>query len=554
MDSVRIADSWKRCQDFGLSPFFQTPAAKLPSCELEKHLKQNEKLIQKCRQLFSMLGRFFQEGTFTAVLVDKEGIVLERAGSLRRAALDEALAPGTNWSEQAQGTNAMGIVLSEKKPAVVHGEHHFYIGHRMLTCAAAPVFSGETFLGAVNISTRKENYHPLLLSMAVLIAESVKESAEQEEMDREIRMLVKMIDFPLAALEGREIVHVTPSAGRQRHLLQREKLEAEWMKAGANSRRIWYRQEYSEAPDLYRPEDFTGSDPRIQQLRRLVERASEVVHPVLLYGESGTGKEIIAQSIHSAGIRSGGPFQAVNCSAVPESLIESEWFGYEKGAFTGALQHGRPGKFELADKGTIFLDEAAELSPKAQAVLLRILQDQQVQRIGSVKPKQIDVRVVAATNKDLQNEVMEGRFREDLYYRLRGITLTIPPLRERSDILELKAVLEKRYGLTSVWTAEAERKLLRWHFPGNVRELAALLIEADFFAEGGDVLPDHVSLDVPAQASGSRLKDVEKTAVAEALRESGFNISSAASRLAISRSTLYAKMKKFGLHDSYPEQ
>jgi len=276
---------------------------------------------------------------------------------------------------------------------------------------------------------------------------------------------------------------------------------------------------------------------------------------VLLSGESGTGKEVAARLIHRASARSGGPFVALNCAALPEQLLESELFGYERGAFTGA-QQSKPGQIELASGGVLFLDEVSEMSPSAQAKFLRVLQEREFQRLGGTRPQKANIRVIAATNRDLRKAVERGDFREDLYYRLQVFDIHIPPLRDRKgDILLLAdAFLQdigKSFGRPPAGlTRDAKDTLLRHHWPGNVRELRNALERAAILCEGGLISAQHLSLHTEplvAVPTTTDLSVVERGTIEQVMRESGWNKAKAAQRLGLSRTQLYTRLRKYDL-------
>jgi transcriptional regulator with GAF, ATPase, and Fis domain len=277
---------------------------------------------------------------------------------------------------------------------------------------------------------------------------------------------------------------------------------------------------------------------------------------VLVSGESGTGKEVVARFIHRASGRSNGPFVALNCAALPEQLLESELFGYERGAFTSA-QQSKPGQIELAAGGVLFLDEVSEMSLSAQAKFLRVLQEREFQRLGGTRLLKANIRVVAATNRDLRKAVERGDFREDLFYRLQVFDIRIPPLRERvSDILPLADAFLKDIGKSfgrppAGLTAHAREALLAYAWPGNVRELHNALERAAIVAEGGLIHEQHLALQGTLKASPSttNLVVAERETIAKVLRETRWNKSEAAKRLGLTRSKLYVRMKKYGLED-----
>ena len=309
---------------------------------------------------------------------------------------------------------------------------------------------------------------------------------------------------------------------------------------------------------------LVGTSAGMQEVYRLIEVAAPTTAPVLISGERGTGKELVARTLHDLSPRAKGPFVAVNCAAIPETLLESEIFGHEKGAFTGALER-RPGCFELAHEGTIFLDEIAEMNPGTQAKFLRILQDGTVRRLGGRTEIKVDVRVLAATNKDPVKAIQEGSFREDLYYRLNVVSLVMPPLRDRRDDIPalVQAFMEEfnaRYDKHVRALDESVLSgLVAQSWPGNVRELRNTLERAIIVCENDTILPKHIppspSLrladpgDGPDSVSfrvGTSLEDAEKALILKTLAANGNNKTRAADVLGISLKTLHNKLKTYG--------
>jgi transcriptional regulator with PAS, ATPase and Fis domain len=287
--------------------------------------------------------------------------------------------------------------------------------------------------------------------------------------------------------------------------------------------------------------------------REVIRRATHVAASettTCLQGESGTGKEVIARLIHQRSPRWRGPFIAINCAALPEQLLESELFGFERGAFTGA-QQSKLGQIELAAGGVLFLDEVTEMLPAAQAKFLRVLQEREFVRLGATRPVRVNVRVIAATNRDLDEAVARGEFRADLYYRLNVFDIRIPPLRERpEDILPLAAGFLREFAGTTVeLTPEATEALRRHEWPGNVRELRNVLERALIMCDGPFIDAEHLSLyarkDVPPSNS-TDLGTLEKHAIERAMRDANGNKVRAAKRLGISRMQLYTRLRKFG--------
>jgi len=303
--------------------------------------------------------------------------------------------------------------------------------------------------------------------------------------------------------------------------------------------------------------NIVGKNPRMQAIYELVQDISQSDSTVLIQGESGTGKELIARAIHLLSTRKEKPFVVANCSAYAQSLLESELFGHEKGAFTGAIRR-KKGRFELADGGSIFLDEIGEIAATTQLLLLRVLQEKRFERVGGEDTLKVDVRVIAATNRDLAQEMMGGRFREDLYYRLNVIPIVVPPLRERKGDIPLLA----RHFLQIYSTAngkamrgfseEVMKIFLDYDWPGNVRELQNVVEHAVILAKGEVVtqtdLPHSLKEGLPpAEADISSLKDTEKNLILKVLQEARGNKYQAAKKLGITRSTLYGKLRKYGI-------
>ncbi len=317
--------------------------------------------------------------------------------------------------------------------------------------------------------------------------------------------------------------------------------------------------------EKFKVDFIISASRRMEEALNLVKRAAPSTATVLILGESGTGKELIARAIHYASPRADQPLVKVNCAALPENLLESELFGHEKGAFTGAVGR-RIGRFEQADQGTIFLDEIADLSPPLQSKLLRVLQEKEFERVGSSQTLKADVRVIAATNRNLEEEVRKGTFREDLYYRLNVVTIALPPLRERKeDIPPLiehflrKYSRENQKAVVSL-SKEAKDLLMNYHYPGNVRELENIMERAVVLSRGDTITTQDLPLnlreskveDLMREAAGGRslretLEEIERLRITQALEKSHGVQTRAAEELGISERVLRYKMKKYGI-------
>ena len=325
--------------------------------------------------------------------------------------------------------------------------------------------------------------------------------------------------------------------------------------------------------DLGLDGEMIGNSLALRRVREMIGKVAPSDARVLITGESGTGKELVAAAIHAGGARKTRPFVRVNCAAIPRDLVESEMFGHERGAFTGATER-RIGRFELADRGTLLLDEVGDLGPEAQAKLLRAIESGEIERVGGSKPIRVDVRILSATNKDLTRAVADGTFREDLYFRLNVIPLAIPPLRERPDdiaalVRHFSALHRGRTGqpLTS-WSADALEVLARYRWPGNVRELANIVERLAILHPGREVTSDDIREVLPSAPGRlaepatlpnatvldasltETLDDYERMLITRALSIAGGNIAEAARRLQTDRPNLYRRMKRLGIVES----
>jgi DNA-binding NtrC family response regulator len=319
----------------------------------------------------------------------------------------------------------------------------------------------------------------------------------------------------------------------------------------------------------YEYPNIVARSSKMQEVLAMVERVAATQSTVLIGGESGVGKDLIAHAIHQKSRRANGPFVKINSTAIPENLLESELFGYEKGAFTGAAT-SKPGKFELADKGTLFLDEIGDVPPATQVKLLRVLQEREFERLGGTKTIKVDVRLIAATNRDLRAALEEGTFRQDLYYRLNVVPIDIPPLREhKEDIPDLVKLFLNRFSsqagkqFTGI-APEALDMLMAFHWPGNVRELENIIERAVALSEGPVLQPADVHLDAvrakpasgtaPLIPEGQTLEQWEDEMIREALRRANGNKSQAARMLGLSRNALRYRLSKIGIADEADKQ
>jgi transcriptional regulator of acetoin/glycerol metabolism len=612
-----IIASWERSKKFGVNPLQKQVEESIGNDELSLFQEKNDKLLHYARPDMKFLAESL-EGSGTIITIsDKNGLLLDMYGDreiLRRAEKINFL-PGSVWSEEVAGTNAIGTVIKNKMPVQILFTEHFCTGWQDWICAAAPIlnpFSHE-LMGVLDISGKWRNIHPHTLGLAISKANNITRYIERiiyheglrmnpfltatlgsfedgiiiadekknilrtntkvESFINEINKKKSLKDYPeieelvdnvissklsvveneltLNGMRDRFICTVHPVMFDRNTLLgivvclrkSAQKLNAKESKSIISAA--------DSGITRYTFDHMIGSAPTFVKSVDKARKAASLDSTLLLTGESGTGKELFAQAIHNASERSHNPFIALNCGAIPRELIESELFGYEQGAFTGAKQKGSKGKFELADGGTIFLDEIGDMPLEVQVHLLRVLEERMIMRVGGDKVIPINVRVIAATHKNLMDAVRTGTFRADLYYRLRVIELKIPSVRDRSSDIPLLVKhflkqLSGKFGKKDIQVdLQAMRCLQSYSWPGNIRELKNVIEQAIFNMEGNTILP----CDLPSELLAGEEQSVtcEKEHFITVIKAAGGNITLAAERLGISRATMYRKMKQLGI-------
>ncbi len=525
---------------------------------------------------------------------------------------------GGTWSEKSAGTNAVGVSLKTKKSAQVLFSEHFCEKNHEWYCAATPILAPFTneLLGVVNIagSTDRVNEHKVELVIseaknlahsivrplfdhvlrnnlfltaamegvedAVFVVDSRKVIVEKNEAARSHHSLQGIQTIPnLTGLEalidsvlqsGKKIMKeevcdderkrkficsIYPVTFQERHLGAVIFLKESFMHIQTKMEAQIPRRSVNPQTTRYSFDHLIGSSPVFMDVVKKAKKAAMIESTLFLSGDTGTGKEMFAQAIHQASDRRDKPFVAINCGAIPQGLLESELSGYEPGAFTGAKAKGSAGKFELANGGTIFLDEIGDMPLDLQVHLLRILEERVVTRIGGVKTIPIDVRVIAATHKDLTEAVAKGEFREDLLYRLRVIQLKIPALRERAfDIPEMVNFFIRemcgQFGKRDVLIhTDTMQYLTQYSWPGNIRELKNVIQQALFNMNGNIVHPMDLPVELLAEIESASY--TEKERFIEALRREKGNVTNAAKMLGISRATMYRKIKQYQITDNH---
>nr|WP_180272937.1 sigma 54-interacting transcriptional regulator [Bacillus pumilus] len=563
-----ISKSYFRCEKANLKKN-RLVAQNLTPYDKKKLYQKNQLFLENSIKVFEEHLRFYLQNTGHSVsLMDAKGRVLYDFQEIDCVQKNKVSEIGVNWSESHRGTNAVGIVLIEKAPMIVKGHEHFYPEHSALNCAASPIFTKkEGFKGVVNIYRHSEVFDPVSFSIATMAARLIQNRLDEQYQQQQYSYLEQELETILDKYQA-PIISISPShrilkANRAalsilgndcvgEDFYPDQSLKTEIISSRSNPNwetKIIYQTQKRHTQYIF--SDIKGRCPKLRKQISLAKKVAEFDLPVLVLGESGTGKELVSQSIHSISSRSHKPFIAVNCAAIPENLVESELFGYAKGAFTGADQKGKEGKFLAANGGTIFLDEIGDMNLSAQSVLLRVLQEKIVTPIGGTKTIPIDVRIIAATNKDLLEEIKKGTFRADLYYRLKGITLRLPSLSERSDVLELAEEFLKTTSFSAkVLSAQAKRKIEQYYWPGNIRELHSVLTQAVFFSDSQTIDEKDIQIEVLSKPEKSRilsLEESEKRTIEDVLDYCNWNIQKSAKLLGITRNRLYRKIKLYSI-------
>ncbi|WP_338880805.1 sigma-54-dependent Fis family transcriptional regulator [Achromobacter veterisilvae] len=584
-----ILRSWRRCADLGFDMRGVRRAELMTQGELREAQQRNEALRRMSEPAMSLLrGQAGGSGSLV-ILSDAQGLVLDSGGDIEFAqrASRVALMPGAPWDEAAAGTNAIGTALVEGRPIAVHGAEHYFEPNRILTCAAVPISDGEgRTLGVLDLSSQARELRPDVLELvraAVdLIEHRLFEQAYEQQAVLRLHAHHSGLGLPgegLLAFEGDLLVGanrcalqalgLAPTAlGVYRYAdvfdgdIERCPDAAGRVQArsGAvyHARLRWPRSRARQAPalpalppaDAARPAGPNFDAETLGALARAVHLSDAGVS-ILLQGETGVGKEVFARQLHARGRRAAGPFVAVNCAALPESLIESELFGYEDGAFTGARRQGSKGLLRQAHGGVLFLDEIGDMPLILQSRLLRVLQTREVSPLGAARPVPVDFALVCATHRPLAHEGPDAPVRPDLYFRIAEYTVTLEPLRARADRLELLRGLWAAHGAGPLLPPDIEAILLAYPWPGNYRQMVAVLRTLHVLAgPAGRVDAAMLPADIRGAQAGpppadrgdpADLKVMADSAIRDALAAHGGNVSRAARALGVHRSTLYRR-------------
>ncbi|MFZ4579050.1 MAG: sigma-54-dependent Fis family transcriptional regulator [Myxococcota bacterium] len=606
-----VARSWLRSRTAGLAP--DEPRREVPhlsAFELQQALELRRELLTHAAPVVDYLRAQMRDTGSSVVLADHRGLLLRSLGDAKFLSRAEqvALAPGASWHEHDRGTNAIGTALAEQAAVSIHGREHYVDRHGFLTCTAAPILAPDgRVVGVLDVSgeqhSRRLQTPGLVRAAARMVENGLFHARHGHQLVLRFHVLVQALgtgaEGYLAISDSGQIAGANAAAiallGAEHADIYGKHLE-DWLDVRLARLHAWGREQPPGAHTVEvrggalvqlrvdrpapvavavpsRPTRLPARDALAEldtgdpRLAEAVERARRVANKpiaLLIQGETGVGKELFARAAHDSGPRRRHPFVALNCAALPESLIEAELFGYAAGAFTGARKAGSLGHIRQADGGTLFLDEIGDMPLGLQARLLRVLQERQVTPLGGARPIAVEFSLICATHRQLKQQVAAGLFRADLYYRIQGLPLTLPPLRERTDLAALIVRILAEASPTRVVIVDpaVTTALAGYGWPGNVRELAGALhtacalLDDDEFVIGWQHLPDELRSDlsiirpialldtVPLRGDApSNLRSLSDSAIRRVVVTVQGNMSEAARRLGISRNTLYRRLK-----------
>lgn len=580
-----IVDSWRRSmQNYRLDPGSLQGPRIVDAYQLQEHRQRVEEFLRIAGNEVSRLHGRVSGADYCVMLTDTQGCTIDMRvescirGEYRRSGMDL----GTCWSESEEGTTGVCSVLINQQPVTVHKNEHFRAAFIGITCSAAPIFSpsGELLavidVSAIGSPDDRRSQH-LIREMVVQSAKEIENAffmySTQDLWVLRGHAVPGYVDSQpelLFAWDNDGVIRALNPAA-QRFLVRRHGTLPQTINEAFSAIRLpsasddslhhlpildlHVRLKAPRRPTTVGVPARQGIDPRMAQALQLAVRVKDRGLPVLLHGETGVGKEYFAHQLHEASLRRDKPFVAINCAAIPESLIESELFGYNAGAFTGASNKGMRGLLQQADGGTLFLDEIGDMPLSLQTRLLRVLSEGEVAPLGSARRESVDIQVVCATHRDLATLVAAGTFREDLYFRLNGARFDLPPLRERSDKLSLITKLLKeeavRTGIHYGLSEAALEMLLNYAWPGNVRQLHYVLRYACAIASGPLIgvsdLPASLGVSAPSLAPETTSGSPERQILIDALVRNRWKPVLAAQDLGISRATLYRRVNQHGI-------
>jgi sigma-54 dependent transcriptional regulator, acetoin dehydrogenase operon transcriptional activator AcoR len=586
----RIANSWRRClTNHKLDPAWNGPPQTFTEPEIKRITEPIEGVVHVAVPELEDLARILRDSGYCVNFADINGTMLVSrlpGGEYERMFRDRKIYTGSNFSESCEGTNGVGTALAEQRPILVHRDEHFREQYSIFTCGVAPLFDHcGRLAGAVNITSCRSDLeraaHQLAFAIAVETTRRIETSIFRRQFggswiatlpgdegsgliafdeDRRVvgacrrgrsilgltdAMIQSGIDLSrLIQLDGRAIRAQETSVELRR--ADGTSLGQAQIAAPAIEKSVRMRADpRREAPasrfaGLHK---LAGNDPVLVSGVKRLMRIGDQNLPILLQGETGSGKDVFARAIHQSSSRARNRYVALNCAAMPESLIDAELFGYEAGAFTGARRDGSKGLIVQADGGTLFLDEIGDMPIALQTRLLRVLENHEVWPLGALKPVTVDIRLISATHRDLGRMAEAGTFRADLYYRLRGMAIPLPALRERTDKCEVIAAIAGEEAPNCRISPGAWSMLLSYPFPGNMRQVRHVLRLAGCTAENGFIVDADLDLPPPSSLDTELDHTAERAAIVEALRNHHGRVTEAARALKLSRATLYRKIK-----------
>lgn len=615
--SETIVRSWQRSLAKGVEAFeIQVERPILSPYELGDLTARNQLFLDNSRPILENLFEQIRDTSSMVILTDKTGVILHSIGAIDSVTLMRQgfLQPGVNCTEEAIGTNAIGISLEEKLPVKVFGGEHFAAAFGVFSCSASPVFDPYgNVLGVLDVTGDYRAHQQHTMALVRISTQQIENQMFATGFKEDVHLhfhsrlefigslneaiAVFTLNGKLKAANNSALRHL----GLDRHhsgvdfsdlfsmqfhsLLARAGQIIEFVTrngvtiygslrvAVSNSRRI-VTEKNTTAPHAMQTAarlTLEALDLGDAMMRRAIDRVNKVIGQdvtVLLEGESGTGKELFAKAMHNSGPRRNKNFLAMNCAAIPESLIEAELFGYQDGAFTGAKRNGSIGLIRQANGGTLLLDEIGDMPLSLQARLLRVLQERVVTPLGGVEAFPVDIVIICATNRNLRKEITAGRFREDLYYRINGLLVSLPRLRDRQDLLHLAQAITREIagpGRTVCIREEVTAIMKKHPWPGNIRQLHSVLKTAiALLGSDKEITVEHLPDDFMDQYNESSvhqkadptttdntfpaapfsLDKIGVMAIKSALSECGNNYSAAARRLGISRNTVYRKLQE----------
>lgn len=621
-DNVKpeIVQSWKRCQEAGLPTSHRIP----PCYEGEEWKEIHDQYAYFINTAAPIIEASLKEALDYEILplsmyvTDPKGTILYLSISSQFAehiVSSMGMRVGAKWNETYIGTNSVSLSLEHKHNFTTTAYEHYMDEHSIYNCISALIHDNDgAIIGTLTMSYYLYYYNPLLTAFVYTTARLIEESMQMQRARGALNYSMNNSDKGLLVLDSNGAVIEANTKFYQMirnndaelkdlniNLLLRDfdweksfadrKLHASIGETFLNYQAVSTRvrvdaylidlyghkdgyvlilqgvddiislsQKYTGSATVFRFDNIITQDPQMEHLIAECKHIANQNCSVLIEGESGTGKELFAESIHTYSNRSKGPFIAVNCAALPPSLVESELFGYEKGTFTDGLTTGKAGKFEQADGGTIFLDEIGELSLDIQAKLLRVLDNKRITRIGGNTEKKLDIRVIAATNRDLYDMMMDKSFREDLYYRLSVFSITLPPLNDRNGDIPLlvnhflRQLRMENRGISRRFSEESMDLLENYHWNGNVRELQNAISRAYHLCDTAVIGPEYLPRKIRERGTvearselPASIKNHERDMILRALDANGWNVTRAARQLNISRATIYRKMKSLGI-------